>query len=410
MKYLVFQSICGGLMSHLLLPIPFQPLLLREYADILQQQFHKRFSLSPCEPPSESQVYRADYWTDDRLQAMKKELNETKSQLNNLPLDRWHKHTRRLNPAASVSSFVRKSANAELLTQAWLKFHECFHVFDLGPQPGDDQKEFNSVHLCEAPGAFITSLNHALVLHHQDVVWNWVATTLNPHYEGNDLGYMINDDRFIMGSMDHWNFGQDNTGDLMVRENMEDLVEQSKKMSESGAVHLVTADGSIDCQSDPGRQESLVSDLHMAETVAALNMLTAGGDFVIKLFTIFESETVCLLYLLACSFSKVEIFKPATSKEGNSEVYVICKSLTPSSWLTATLEKLTKYYGKFPVDKSLFSQDEIPASFLSELRKSGELFQQLQENVISNNLHYWNDQLTSKKWVLFSNHSSFVCC
>ena len=28
-------------MSHLLLPIPFQPLLQREYADILQQQFNK---------------------------------------------------------------------------------------------------------------------------------------------------------------------------------------------------------------------------------------------------------------------------------------------------------------------------------------------------------------------------------
>ena len=388
-------------MSHLLLPIPFQPLLLREYADILQQQFHKRFSLSRCEPPSsETEVYTADYWTDDKLQLMKKELNETKSQLNNLPLDKWHKHTRKLNPAALVSSYVRKSANAELLTQAWLKFHECFHVFDLGPGSGsgseEDPKEFNSVHLCEAPGAFITSLNHALVLHHHDVVWNWVATTLNPHYEGNDLGYMINDDRFIMGSMDHWNFGRDNTGDLMRKENMEELVERSKKMSESGAVHLVTADGSIDCQSDPGRQESLVSDLHTAETVTALNMLTAGGDFVLKLFTIFESETVCLLYLLACSFSRVEIFKPATSKEGNSEVYVICKNLTPSAWLTATLEKLAKYYGDFPVKSSLFSQDEIPTSFLSELRKCGELFMQLQENVISNNLHYWNDQLTSK--------------
>ena len=88
---------------------------------------------------------------------------------------------------------VKKTCNPELMTQAWLKFHECFHVFDLGPGP--DEKEFNTVHLCEAPGAFITSLNHALVLHHTDVVWNWVATTLNPHYEGNDLGYMINDDR-----------------------------------------------------------------------------------------------------------------------------------------------------------------------------------------------------------------------
>ena len=182
-------------MSHLLQPIPFQPLLLREYHDILKQQYHKRFTLTPTSPTpdSESRVYKCEYWTDDRLQSMKKRLNETKSQLNNLPLDKWHKHTRKLNPAASVSPMVKKSANPELLTQAWLKFHECFHVFSLGPEP--EVKEYNSVHLCEAPGAFITSLNHALVLHHSDVIWNWMATTLNPHYEGNDLGYMIKDDR-----------------------------------------------------------------------------------------------------------------------------------------------------------------------------------------------------------------------
>ena len=32
-----------------------------------------------------------DYWTDYKLQTMKKRLNETKSQLNNLPLDKWHR-------------------------------------------------------------------------------------------------------------------------------------------------------------------------------------------------------------------------------------------------------------------------------------------------------------------------------
>jgi len=383
-------------MSHLLLPIPFQPLLLREYADILQQQFHKRFTLTPCDPPSDESgknVFKADYWNDYKLQSMKKRLNETKSQLNNLPLDKWHRHTRKLNPAATVSQMVKKSANPELLTQAWLKFHECFHVFKLGPEP--EQKEFNSVHLCEAPGAFITSLNHALVLHHNEAVWNWCATTLNPHYEGNDLGYMINDDRFIMGSMDHWNFGTDNTGDLLKKENMLDLVRKAGEMSEDGSVHLVTADGSVDCQSDPGRQESIVSDLHMAETVTALKVLSPGGNFVIKMFTIFESETVCLLYLLNCSFECVEIFKPATSKEGNSEVYVVCKNFSRSKWLDAVLEKLTEFYGEFPVETSLFSQDDIPESFLSEVRKCGELFMQLQENVISNNLHYWNDQLSN---------------
>ena len=382
-------------MSHLLLPIPFQPLLLREYTDILQQQYHKRFSLPACDPPSDSEpsLYKADYWTDYKLQTMKKRLNETKAQLNNLPLDKWHRHTRKLNPAGTVAGMVKKNSNPELLTQAWLKFHECFHVFNLGPGP--DQKEFNSVHLCEAPGAFVTSLNHALVLHHTDVVWNWVATTLNPHYEGNDLGYMINDDRFIMGSMDHWDFGLDNSGNLLDKANMEQLVKRSKTLSESGQVHLITADGSIDCQSDPGRQETIVSDLHTAETVSALKMLTPGGNFVIKMFTIFESETVCLLYLLACSFESVDIFKPATSKEGNSEVYVVCQRFRDSKWLDAVLEKMTEYYGNFPVDYSLFSQDDIPESFVSELRKCGDLFMQLQENVISNNLHYWKDNLSN---------------
>jgi len=324
---------------------------------------------------------------------MKERLNETKSQLNNLPLAKWHKHTKQLNPAGSVTQVLRKTVQPELLTQAWQKFHECFHVFSLGP--GKDQQEFNSVHLCEAPGAFVTSLNHALALHHQGVVWNWMGTTLNPHYEGNDLGYMINDDRFIMGSLDNWHFGQDNTGNLMDKANMDSLMERAGKLGESGLVHLVTADGSVDCQSDPARQEIIVSDLHMTEAIAALKILAEGGNLVIKMFTVFESESVCLLYLLSRSFSSLDVYKPATSKEGNSEVYVIGRSLIKSTWLDKTLEDLSKYFGQFPTDKSLFGKQEIPEIFLTSVKKCGELFMQLQENVISNNLHYWQEPLAN---------------
>jgi len=378
--------------SHLLLPIPFQPLLLREYADILQQQFNKRFTFPKCEPPSSISTYSTKYWKDQRLQSMKDRLNQTKSQLNNLPLEKWHKHTRSLDPAGKVIPFLKKDVKPELLTQAWLKFHECFNAFELGPT--SESSEFNSVHLCEAPGAFITSLNHALCLHHQDVVWNWMATTLNPHYEGNDLGYMINDDRFIMGSIDNWHFGKDNTGNLMEKANMISLVDRCRKLGDTGLVHLVTADGSVDCQSDPARQESIVSDLHMSEAIAALQILADGGNLVIKMFTFFESESVCLLYLLACAFETLDVFKPATSKEGNSEVYVVGRGLIRSPWLEDTLEQITKNYGNFPVDFSLFGKDDIPEHFLSSVRKCGELFMQLQENVITNNLHYWKDRLS----------------
>jgi len=389
-------------MSHLLLPIPFQPLLQREYADILQQQFNKRFSFSPTRLPElekggQVEVFTAEYWRDERLQAMKNRLNTTKSSLNNLPLGRWHKHTRKLNPAGAVTNQLRKSANPELLTQAWQKFHECFQVFRLGPGPG--QLQYKSVHLCEAPGAFVTSLNQALVLHHPGTTWSWLATTLNPHYEGNDLGYMINDDRFIMGSLDHWEFGEDNTGDLMNRANLEQLVAAAGQLGgagegEAGKVDLVTADGSIDCQSDPARQESIVSDLHHCEAVAALRILAPGGSLVLKMFTLFESESVCLLYLLVSVFNEVDVFKPATSKEGNSEVYIVCRDLQPSNWLESVLAQLSgPHYGKFPVNNSLFGRAELPDSFMAEVMKCGELFMQLQENVINNNLHYWQDPL-----------------
>lgn len=51
----------------------------------------------------------------------------------------------------------------------------------------------------------------------------------------------------------------------------------------------------------------------------------SGGHFVIKMFTLFECESVCLLYLLHCVFESINVMKPATSKEGNSEVYVVCR-------------------------------------------------------------------------------------
>ena len=107
-------------------------------------------------------------------------------------------------------------------------------------------------------------------------------------------------------------------------------------------------------------QESIVADLHLTEAVVAMRMLCAGGSLVLKMFTFFESETVCLLYLLNLAFAKLDVFKPATSKEGNSEVYVICRGFTPSSWLTDFLDKVMKYYGDFPTSKSLFPEEEEP--------------------------------------------------
>lgn len=52
-------------------------------------------------------------------------------------------------------------------------------------------------------------------------------------------------------------------------------------------------------------------------------MFNVGGSFVLKMFTLFEHSSVSLLYVLFLSFEELHVFKPCTSKEGNSEVYIL---------------------------------------------------------------------------------------
>ena len=123
---------------------------MSRYADILSQQYSKRYSLPPGPaPPPPCRPYTAPYWRDSRLQTMRQRLNTTKAQLNEMPLQKWHRHTKKLNPAGTVAQHLKRSVQPELLTQAWEKFYECFQVFNLGPakpaeeDPEDSQSSFN---------------------------------------------------------------------------------------------------------------------------------------------------------------------------------------------------------------------------------------------------------------------------
>jgi len=218
-----------------------------------------------------------------------------------------------------IRRYVQHTICAEMCTQAWCKFHEVLGTFPAITQLSST-RQLNTVHLCEAPGAFITSLNHFLVCRgisfvlssYCDIVgivflqmflnpgpilihwwcfagykccflltvcklcnfdienkcylystfcdlqlfmlsllllllstesgctyqWHWLASTLNPYYEGNSLHNMIEDDRLIAHTSDHWYFGADNTGDIFSSHFIESLAcECTKKQLNS--VHLV---------------------------------------------------------------------------------------------------------------------------------------------------------------------------
>ena len=84
---------------------------------------------------------------------------------------KWHQHTASTNHAGAIFHRVKNDINPELLTQAWLKFYECLVQFDVVSSNNISLSNngFHSVHLCEAPGAFIASLNHYLKLLHPNL-------------------------------------------------------------------------------------------------------------------------------------------------------------------------------------------------------------------------------------------------
>jgi len=160
----------------------------------------------------------------------------------------------------------------------------------------------------------------------------------------------------------------------------------------SSGVHLVTGDGSVDTSGDPNEQESIVSELHYAEAICALGALAKNGSLVLKMFNLFECETICLLYILALHFEELSIFKPASSRAPNAETYVVAlgfRGIDPD-----ILNSLLSFVSPtFPRGKALLSLSSIPRSFLDELIKIADYFTIKQIQAIERNLDLeknWN--------------------
>ena len=216
--------------------------------------------------------------------------------------------------------------------------------------------------------------------------------------------------QFMSETKEHWCVGTDDTGDLTTWENFAKFkMEVEEELEEVLLVSChfkpkcvwyvsfqVTADGSMDCSKVPEKQEAMIAHLLFCQTVAAFLLLRQGGNFVLKTFTTLEHRTVCLMYMLACCFKEVScdlgtlwlwsfpplplslfpsspspwfpfsplpsfclspllpsillqvnVFKPATSKSGNSEQYVVCMDYRGQGLLTQRhLEKLKQAFSE----------------------------------------------------------------
>ncbi|XP_017049943.1 cap-specific mRNA (nucleoside-2'-O-)-methyltransferase 2 [Drosophila ficusphila] len=357
----------------------------------LEQLFEKKFfyqkprGKESWQLPAQEQALCSEFYQYEALQGLREQLNAVKSKLNDYGVQDWSAHTNKRDPSGEVSWRLKNETKAEFVTVAWCKFFECLHRYPLVKTP-----VVNTLHLCEAPGAFIASLNHYLHSKYtkDEIKWHWRSTTLNPYFEGNALNQMISDDRFIFHTLDNWLFHKDLTGNILDVGNIENLAERCAKDFQ-GQVDLVTADGSIDCAAQPDCQEEIVVRLFFAEVLSALKVLSNGGNFLVKMFTLFEACSVSLLYMLNCIFEKVHIFKPATSKRGNSEVYIICLNYQKNTpGLPHLLMEIQAKLAQ-PNDTMvmpLFARSQIPQDFLMQHEIACRLYMNLQIDAIEGSI------------------------
>eukprot|EP01041_Mallomonas_annulata_P002778 gene2778-5471_t len=130
------------------------------------------------------------------------------------------------------------------------------------------------------------------------------------------------------------------------------FLSSSSSLSTSHYVHFVTADGGLDESPNPNDQEHDANRIISCQIAAMVMNLCTGGDFMLKLFSMYEMSTAELFSILCDIFHAVTITKPITSRPANNERYVICRHMKPMSASTrATIANyLMDRHNNTPVD------------------------------------------------------------
>ena len=172
--------------------------------------------------------------------------------------------------------------------------------------------------------------------------------------------------------------GVDNTGNIYNIENINDIINKIKNKCD-----LITADGGIDYSINYNNQEYDSYKLLVCEIYLALCTQKINGNFLLKIFDIFNYNTVQLLYILNLFYKKVMIVKPLSSRSSNSEKYIICMNFKDNKKELELLKTKIYDYIKNTKKIDLF----IPLSFILNIYNYNKEFVDNQSNNIKDTIN-----------------------
>lgn len=167
-------------------------------------------------------------------------------------------------------------------------------------------------------------------------------------------------------------YGADNTGNLYT--NYQGFVDFVKSSNDSD-LYLVTADGGFNVEEsgDYERQEFVSSRLVLVECLTAILLLNQGGSFVCKVFDTVTKISADTIYMMACCFDELIMFKPVSSRPANSERYLICRGRKSSMEIQTYIQVLKTVASSYTDDQMVEGfVDKLPDNFKKWLTETND--------------------------------------
>ena len=237
---------------------------------------------------------------------------------------------------------LSKRLNNFNISQAWIKMYEI--IMDCDLVPTNRKGIFKSFHICEAPGTFISCINHYIHTKTQYNSYEWKSQSLKPKGAKSKYDTVGDTYGFIKKYPNHWDFGIDDTGDITNIENIKYYAKMAKQMN----INLMTSD----CGLPMGDNKYL--QVAYASYVSLLYSLPKNGTLLYKILSPIDTPLLWnLIYMTYRNFKEMYFFKPVQNSQSR-EFYIIGKGYLGTE--QSTLDKLLNLVDKF--DNPNFNKEE----------------------------------------------------
>ena len=295
-----------------------------------------------------------------------KDLDETKKKL-----DLLDKNSEKFRRAAAKYlheyELVKLLCKKQVISRAYFKLYEIIYF-----EPIILNEKLTCFFICEAPGGFIECITD--IRRKKNLRTEYISISkqdplikYDNYLEENNLFY----------------------GDIT--ENINEKIDKVLLKFPNG-LDLVTADGGFDVKIFEA-QEIISSKLLLCEIYLALKTQKIGGMFIIKFFDMFSHNSI-IYYMLLCTFyNYVKIIKPQTSRNCNSERYIVCYGYKGNNYL---INDIYTIINNFKISNSvytiLFPNFKVPTSFIQKIATFNNLILYTQVKTINESIKMVNSK------------------